>query len=119
MADIELVIKIPVEDYSVLLRSDDNTIYPGINLKLVKAVKNGTQLPKGRWIRKEQDDGVWCECSNCGHRSLLEYDYTGFEDDWETWDMFDFSTIPLQNKNYCSSCGAKMEVEDAESEDKK
>lgn len=65
----------------------------------------------GRWIRKEQDDGVYCECSECGHRSLLEYDYTGFEDDPETWSMFDFNTVPLKNKNYCSNCGTKMEVE--------
>ena len=70
-------------------------------------------IQKGKWIRNERDeDGIYCKCSNCGHLSLLDYDYTGFEDDWETWAMFDFSTIPLQNKNYCSSCGAKMEVEE-------
>ena len=49
MTDIELVIKI-LEDYNALVRSSDNTIYPGINLKLVKAVKNGTPLPKEKWI---------------------------------------------------------------------
>lgn len=82
-----------------------------LNYEIADAIINGTPLPKGKWIREERDDGVYCKCSNCGHRSLLDYDYTGFEDDPETWAMFDVDTIPLQNKNYCSSCGAMMEVE--------
>lgn len=78
--------------------------------QLVESIWKGKILPKGKWIRNERDeDGIYCKCSNCGHLSLLDYDYTGFEDDLETWDMFDFDTVPLKNKNYCSSCGAKME----------
>jgi len=45
------------------VHSSDNTIYPGINLKLVKAVKNGKPLPKGHGplidVNKLEPDTEW------------------------------------------------------------
>ena len=48
MADIELVIKIPEEQYRTLNAKSQNDVITAIDeALLIKAVKNGTPLPKG------------------------------------------------------------------------
>jgi hypothetical protein len=48
MADIELVIKIPEEEYRWIIKSDE-TVFADIASKecMLHAIKNGTPLPKG------------------------------------------------------------------------
>ena len=50
MADIELVIKITKEDLRIICERTEKEIweeYGGIDQRLMKAVQNGTPLPKG------------------------------------------------------------------------
>jgi hypothetical protein len=48
MADIELVIKIPEEEYRWIIKSD-KTVFADVASKecMLHAIKNGTPLPKG------------------------------------------------------------------------
>ncbi len=48
MADIELVIKIPEEEYR-LIKKSDKTVFADVASKecMLHAIKNGTPLPKG------------------------------------------------------------------------
>ena len=48
MADIELVIKIPEEEYRWIIKSDE-TVFGNVASKecMLHAIKNGTILPKG------------------------------------------------------------------------
>lgn len=57
---------------------------------LAECVRRGTPLPKGHWVTKECIFGV-VFCSEC-----------------------DFE-LKINNTKYCPNCGAKMEVEDADS----
>ncbi len=47
MADIELVIKIPEDEYNDLTQTRKNTINLSVLLDLREAVRNGTLIPKG------------------------------------------------------------------------
>ena len=48
MKDIELVIKIPEEQYRTLNAKSQNDVVAVIdNALLIKAIKNGTPIPKG------------------------------------------------------------------------
>ena len=72
MADIELVIKIPKEEYEMIVDSEDC----GLNI-LTRAIAHGTMLPKGHGILIDADgldeavykkfDGIQC------------YDGTGYD----------------------------------------
>lgn len=72
MADIDLVIKIPEEDYNNIKPFlDGKTIKGGFNLfKALEIIKNGTPLPKGEWLRmsdlSESADDRY-QCSRCGN----------------------------------------------------
>ena len=98
MADIELLIKIPVKTYNALIHTE-------FDAKLVvdemrKSIVCGTPQPKtGRWLEKEiHSDKVieeWqsARCSVCDKYHTTPYMY-----------YFD-------NYKFCPNCGAKMEVE--------
>ena len=89
MADIELVIKIPDEQYSLIMQSHRNGIESFVDKEtMMYAIKNGTPLPKGHWIPKNSFLLKY-RCSVCG---------------WES-----------EKYNYCPNCRAKM-VEPQESE---
>ena len=67
MADIEMVIKIPEEDFKrIESYQDGRTLYP-ISARLYKAVKDGKTLPKGHDIidgtelNKYLDDLIYAE----------------------------------------------------------
>lgn len=89
MAEIELIIKIPEEDWKFLKESDGCRW----SRTIVESVINGTPKPKtGWWIDTESLDGaLWYACSECGE---TEFHAT----------------------NYCPNCGAKMESDDKKNE---
>ena len=84
MADIELVIKIPEEDFEIMKHNIavDNPLCPLSQEKMVAIVAHGTPLPKGYWILRNSFL-VPYKCSKCNYES-------------EKYD------------NYCPNCGAKM-----------
>lgn len=53
---IELVIKIPEEDYKLIKSYGKGSTNYRISLNLYDAVKNGTPLPKGHGDLKDADD---------------------------------------------------------------
>ena len=56
MANIELVIKIPEEEYRMILLSDKTAISEFISKEaMMYAIKNGTPLPKGHGNLKDID----------------------------------------------------------------
>ena len=88
MAEIELIIKIPEEDWKFLKESDGCRW----SRTIVESVINGTPIKTGRWIDAESLDGaLWYACSECGE---TEFHAT----------------------NYCPNCGAKMESDDKKNE---
>ena len=82
MADIELVIKIPEEEYEEIINSEDCGLH-----RLTRAVANGTPLPKGHGrILDEKDildtknnDGGWYDLVDmpeyiAGVKAIIEAD---------------------------------------------
>lgn len=63
MADIELVIKIPEEEYRWIIKSDE-TVFADVASKecMMHAIKNGTPLPKGHG-RLVDGDALWNKMS--------------------------------------------------------
>lgn len=57
MADIELVIKIPEDEYGWIIKSDA-TVFANISSKecMLHAIKNGTPLPKGHGRLKDENE---------------------------------------------------------------
>ena len=51
MADIELIIKIPEDEYEEIIGSEDCGLH-----RLTRAIANGTVLPKGHGRLKDADD---------------------------------------------------------------
>ncbi len=73
MADIELVVKIPKEQYDLILKSDTGATSVFVSKEcMMYSIKNGTPLPKGHGRLKDVDwiddncpdyrteDGAWC-----------------------------------------------------------
>ena len=92
METVELVIKIPKEDYEYVKEVVQKEKY--VVSKFYYNIANGTPLPKGHWVGTDYDgyaDGnpVYdaYECSECGAEFYGE--------------DFDF--------DYCPRCGAKIE----------
>ena len=56
---------------------------------------------KGKWIRSDEDDGDYWECSECG----FELNFNGCIDPEETLAMY----------NFCPNCGAAMRGDTNES----
>lgn len=86
----EIAIKISEEDYNNIepfLKGEE--VKGGFNLfKALEIIKNGTPLPKGRWIATENEemniDGYFCSCCD----------------------------LPMETEErtkYCPNCGAEME----------
>ena len=82
MSDIELVIKIPEEEYEEIINSEDCGLH-----RLTRAVANGTPLPKGHGrILDEKDildtknnDGGWYDLVDmpeyiAGVKAIIEAD---------------------------------------------
>ena len=60
MKDIELVIRIPEEQYRTLnAKSQDDVVAVIDNALLIKAIKNGTPLPKGHTRLFDERDIVY------------------------------------------------------------
>ena len=90
---MQIVIELSELDYKwITLRKGDETLYP-LTLTVYDAIKNGTPLKTGHWVRSYGN----CMCSECGHTE--EARRIG------------------KATHFCSFCGAKM-VEPQESEDK-
>lgn len=53
MADIELVIRIPEEDYKNIVKQVDKRDYP--DMRIGRAIADGTPLPKGHGNLKDAD----------------------------------------------------------------
>lgn len=65
MANIELVIKMPEEDYETLINTNDSRTTSMIARRnLYKALKKGTPLPKGHGALKDADRILNCKCKN-------------------------------------------------------
>ena len=79
MADIELVIKLPKEDYDDIMLTGENTINLGILLDLRKAVRNGKPLPKGHGALKDADE-IKKNRFTLGTSNYCEYKVVKIED---------------------------------------
>lgn len=107
---MQIVIDIP--DNKIKLIKDcimfNNLIDIDIYDTVLDAIKNGTPIPKGRWIHRdpnvEQDepDFMLWECSNCGFVIFSETEK----------DRLEFH-------RFCSRCGAKMEADKEAEGDRK
>lgn len=68
---MELAITIPDDEYRYIKKSDKN-VFADVASKecMLYAIKNGTPLPKGEWLRisqlSEQEDDRY-KCSRCGN----------------------------------------------------
>ena len=89
---MQIVIELSELDYKwITLRKGDETLYP-LTLTVYDAIKNGTPVKSGHWIKETEHVD---QCSECGQMVLN-----------------------TSNNNYCPNCGCGM-VEPQESEDKK
>ena len=76
MADIELVIKIPEEQYRTLNAKSQSDVVTVIdNTLLIKAIKNGVPLPKGHWKYLASGNARHLYCSECKYGALFESDF--------------------------------------------
>ena len=62
MADIELVIKIPEEEYEEIINSEDCGLHV-----LTRAIAKGTPLPKGHGKIVDINKLIDSKCNECGH----------------------------------------------------
>lgn len=57
---------------------------------------NSEEEKRGKWVRKEDENMYWHECSNCGSEPL-----------YDPWKNVYFS-------NYCPNCGWRMDLGEEE-----
>ena len=88
---MKLVIDIPNNLYKDIKESYSITLGTIYTDKVVKAIKNGTQLQKGQWVKETLTDGK-AECVRCSNCGCGLYYFKEFY------------------SNYCPNCGAEMEV---------
>ena len=89
METVEVLVRIPKDMYEGIECRNGELETEYVCDELMKAVDNGTVLPKGHWIqqpRYEGDDQPDLVCPNCG-----------FKISW--WDM----------GNFCAKCGKGLE----------
>lgn len=74
MADIELVIKIPEDEYRWIIKSD-KTVFADIASKecMLHAIKNGTPLPKGHGDLVDRSQALRTDCFGDGHDGLRAF----------------------------------------------
>ena len=92
MANIELVIEIPEEDYDNIKLTGENTIGLGVLLNLRQAVKYGTPLPKGHGRLGDLD-----KVADNLKASRDGYDYYEDEHERGMYDGYDYSLNEVMN----------------------
>jgi len=110
MADIELVIKIPEEEYRWIKQSD-SSIFADVAEKecMLHAIKNGTPLPKGHGnlIQREEAEAIFRNA----RMALYKQSYTEQIKDFQTREL-----MLLNAEQFVHLIEPIIEADNAESE---